>query len=85
MGEVAFWNIQSNVETYSEPTVPPCFVFIFNAFMEIYNACGESLTWTDIYSYAKIRDVQFRQFEITYILKCNTWANEQIKEMRDND
>ena len=41
------------------------------------------MTWTDICSYAIIRKVDFTQREIDYILKCNNWANAQIKKMRD--
>ena len=45
----------------------------------------EVLTWTDIRSYAIMRKVDFSQTEIDYILKCNNWANSQIKKMRDED
>lgn len=41
------------------------------------------MTWTDILSYAIIRKIDFRQVEIDYILKCNNWANAQVKKMRD--
>lgn len=41
------------------------------------------MTWTDILSYAIIRNIKFKQTEIDYILKCNDWANAKIKEMRD--
>ena len=30
-----------------------------------------------------MRKIDFRQIEIDYILKCNNWANAQIKKMRD--
>ena len=43
------------------------------------------MTWTDICSYAIMRKVDFRQTEIDYILKCNNWANAQIKKMRDEE
>ena len=43
------------------------------------------MTWTDIYSYAIMRKIDFRQTEIDYILKCNNWANAQIKKMRDEN
>lgn len=68
---------------YLEPKVPFCFLFVYNSFLEIYNGCGESLTWTDILSYAIIRKIDFTQTEIDYIFKCNAWANGKIKEMRD--
>ena len=66
-----------------DPNIPFCFMFVFTAFLEIYNCSGEAITWTDIYSYGIIRHIQFRQREIDYILKCNNWANEQMKKMRD--
>lgn len=47
--------------------------------------CHETMTWTDIRSYAIMRKVDFSQTEIDYILKCNNWANSQIKKMRDED
>ena len=60
-------------------------MFVFNAFLEIYNCCHETMTWTDIYSYAIMRKIDFTQSEINYILRCNNWANEQIKKMRDEE
>ena len=60
-------------------------MFVFNAFLEIYNCCQETMTWTDIYSYAIMRKIDFKQIEIDYILKCNNWATQQIKKMRDED
>ena len=47
--------------------------------------CHETMTWTDIRSYAIMRKIDFSQTEIDYILKCNNWANSQIKKMRDED
>ena len=66
-----------------DPDIPFCFLFIFNSFLEIYNCCNEIMTWTDILSYAIIRNIKFTQTEVDYILKCNGWANTQIKKMRD--
>lgn len=66
-----------------EPNIPFCFLFVFNSFLEIYNFSGETITWTTIYSYAKLRRIEFKQIEINYILKCSNWANAQIKKMRD--
>ena len=43
------------------------------------------MTWTDIASYAIMRKIDFKQIEIDYILKCNGWANAQIKKMRDEE
>ena len=68
-----------------DPDIPFCFLFVFNAFLEIYNCCNETMTWTDICSYAIMRKIDFTQREIDYILKCNNWASEQIKKMRDEE
>ena len=72
-----------NLEYLKDPDIPFCFLFIFNAFFEIYNCCNETMTWTDIHSYAIMRKIDFKQIEIDYILKCNNWANAKIKRMRD--
>ena len=74
-----------NLEYLKDPDIPFCFLFIFNTFLEIYNCCDETMTWTDIRSYAIMRKIDFRQTEIDFILKCNNWANAQIKKMRDED
>ena len=68
-----------------DPDIPFCFMFIFNTFLEIFNNCHETMTWTDILSYAIMRKIDFKQIEIDYILKCNNWANAQISKMRDED
>lgn len=72
-----------HLEYLKDPDIPFCFMFIFRCFMEIYNNCHETMTWTDINSYAILRKIDFRQIELDYILKCNSWANAQIKKMRD--
>ncbi len=74
-----------HLEYLKDPDIPFCFLFIWNSFIEIYNYCHEVITWTDIYSYAIMRKISFNQFEIDYILKCNSWANAQIKKMRDEE
>ncbi len=66
-----------------DPDVPPCFVFVFNCFLEIYGCCSESVTWGDIASYASLRKIDFSQYEINMIVRCNGWANGQIRRMRD--
>ena len=74
-----------NLEYLKDPDIPFCFSFVFSTFLEIYNHCHETMTWTDICSYAIMRKIDFKQIEIDYILKCNNWANAQIKKMRDED
>lgn len=70
---------------YLEPKVPFSFLFVYNSFLELYNYSGDNLTWTDIQSYATIRKIDFKQIEIDYILKCISWANNQINEMRKGE
>lgn len=82
MGEDAFWAVESNRETYSEPDVPLVYMFVFQTFLEIYNASGESVTWSDIFCYNEIRETRLTQFEITMILKCIGWANSEVSELR---
>ena len=72
-----------NLEYLKDPDIPLCFMFVFNCFLEIFNNCHESITWTDINSYAILRKIDFRQIEINYILRCNSFANAQIKKMRE--
>ena len=72
-----------HLEYLKDPDIPFCFLFVYNSFLEIFNCCHETMTWTDILSYAIIRKIDFKQIEIDYILKCNTWANAQINKMRD--
>ena len=90
MGKECF-EANKDFDYLRDPDIPFCFLFVFNAFLEIYNccnetmSCNETMTWTDIYSYAIMRKIDFKQREIDYILKCNNWANEQIKKMRDED
>ena len=74
-----------NLEYLKDTDIPFYFLFIFNTFLEIYNCCNETMTWTDIQSYAIMRKIEFRQIEIDFILKCNGWANAQIKKMRDEE
>lgn len=85
MGGAVFWANESNREMYSEPEVPPFFLFVFKSFVEIYNASSESVTWTDIYCYDKIRNVGLTQFEVTEILKCVGWASSEISRMRESE
>lgn len=84
MGAEAFWKIKGN-SIYKDPDVPPCFLWLFNTCIEMYGCCGESLTWTEIESYAKIRNVKFTQLEVDYLLLINSTANSQISKMRKEE
>lgn len=66
-----------------EPNIPLYFSFIFYAFLEIQSCSGECITWTDIASYAKMRKIDFSQYEIDLLLKCKTWAENQMSKMRE--
>ena len=74
-----------NLAYLKDPHIPFCFLFVFNAFLEIYNYSGEQMTWTDIRSYVIMRHIEFRQIELDYILKCCNWANAQKQKMREED
>lgn len=78
-------NDMPHLEYLKDPDIPFCFMFVFNCFIEIFNHCHETMTWTDIQSYATLRNIKFKQIEISYILKCNSYANAQIKKMRDEE
>lgn len=80
MGSDCFWS-GSMSERFREPDVPPCFLFVFNAFLEIFNHSGKNVTWLDISSYASVRKITFRQIEIDYILKLCGWAYLKIRQM----
>ena len=84
MGE-DYFNSQRDFDDLREPIVPPCFLFIFSSFIEIYNLCAEGITWKDIESYAILHKIDFTQFEISLLVKCSNWANEKISEMRKGE
>lgn len=84
MGEELFEGC-ADFDYLREPDIPPCFLFVFESFLEIFNCCRETMTWTDIAGYSMMRKVDFSQSEIDWILRCNNWANEQIKRMRDEE
>lgn len=83
IGEEEFLN-STEYEYLQEPKVPPCFVWVYTVFIEIYNHCGETLTWSEIKAYCDLRQIVLSQLEIDYILKMNGWANSKIKEMRED-
>lgn len=72
-----------NYSMYHEPKVPSCFLWLYTVFLEIYAHSGESITWTTIESYGNIRNVKFNQFEIDYLLKMSSWAENKKSEMRE--
>ena len=84
IGAVNFWKIESN-KIYQEPKIPPCFLFLFEAFLEIYNCCNKRITWTDIYSYEQVRKIDLMQWEVDYIIMMNSWANSKINEMNKEE
>lgn len=84
MGAETFWKIESNA-IYKDPEVPPCFLWLYATYFEIQQFCGESITWTEIESYARIRNIKFTQSEIDYLLLINSTANSKKSEMREEE
>lgn len=82
MGEEVFF-ANKDYDYLKEPEVPPCFVWLYNVFLELYNGCGDNLTWSEIKAFCDMRQVVLTQIELDYIFKMNSWANAQIKKMRD--
>lgn len=80
-----YFNTNHDFDDLRDPIVPSCFIFVFNSFTEIYTMSRECITWTDIESYAIMRKVDFTQYEIDLIVKCNNWASEQISRMRKEE
>lgn len=76
---------EPDYEEYYDPKVPFCFMWMYNSFIELYNMAGESITWTEIESYANIRSIKFTQIEVDYIFKMNQWANGMISEMKEQE
>lgn len=67
-------------EDLQDPVVPPFFVFLYQIFTELYR---EDMSWQEVESYCRIRDIQLRQYEIDVFIKMKRWAYEQIKAMKD--
>ena len=66
--------------------VPPCFQYIFEIFLELYNMSGENgITFNDIATYSKVRKVELSQLELDYILKCRAWASKEIHELEKKE
>lgn len=82
MGKEYFDN-NREFDNLRNPSIPFVFIWLFNTFTELYQYCGESITWTQIQAYANLRKIEFTQRELDYILLMNSWANHQIRIMRD--
>lgn len=61
-----------------DPEVPLFFAFLYNIFVELYR---EDMSWQEVESYCRLRDIQLRQYEIDTLIKMRGWAYEQIKAM----
>lgn len=81
MGVDAFISCGQFTELY-EPEVPRFFLFLYKFFLDIYR---EELSWTEIESYCRLRDIVLTQYELDVVIKMFGWASEQIKAMRDED
>ena len=85
MGEDAF--NKSEQYDYLKDILPPvCFVYIFNIFMELWGnkSTDNSFTWTDLKSYCDMRKIELRQYEISLIMKCKSWANNEISKLKED-
>lgn len=78
MGEDAFYG-NPNLEEFLEIEPPVCFNFIFGAFMTIKNYCYKVMTLKDIRAYEELYNCKLTEYEIEIIMKCNGWAEDQIK------
>lgn len=81
-GEKVFYE---NHPEYKPIAIPYCFLFVFNAFMEIRNHIFEVMTFKDIEAYCTMRNLKLTQTELDYMLKIDAWANEQIRKMQDEE
>ena len=77
LGREEFYRCGYYKELY-DPEVPPFFAFLYNIFIELYR---EDMSWQEVESYCRLRDIQLRQYEIDTLIKMQHWAYEQIKAM----
>lgn len=82
MGIEEFYAVKEN-EQYRSLPIPIFFTRLFSIFIEIENLKGESLTWTILESYCKIRNVSLSQYEIDMIIKMNAWASEERNALQN--
>lgn len=75
----------SRYDKYRDVDVPPCFAWLFGAFVELWNAGGEHVTWSEIAAYESVRDVAFAQSEVDLILKMKLWAEGEIAKLREDE
>lgn len=78
-----YFDQNKDFDNLREPSIPLCFLWLFNTFTELHQYCGESITWTEIKAYSELRKIDFTQSELDYILVMNSWANHQIRTMKD--
>ena len=84
IGEEAF-NSDSHYEYLRDLPIPPCFEYIWRCFLEIRNYSGEQITWTNIYSWCRMRKVDLTQKEIDYLMLINGFANKEIERLREEE
>ena len=77
MGREEFYSCGMFKELY-EPDVPLFFTFLYQIFIELYR---EDMSWQEVESYCRLRDIRLRQYEIDTLIKMRGWAYEQIKAM----
>lgn len=80
MGERDFYTMQPE---YKDLDPPICFYFIYTAFIDLYNASKEKITYLDIDAYCRVKQMQFSLYEIELIKRMETWASIKIDEMKE--
>ena len=72
-------------EYLQDITIPPCFLWCFNVFLEIYGMSIDTITWKDIQAYCEMRDITLAQYEIDILIKIKRWANEEIAKLKEDE
>lgn len=75
----------SSYDYLKDIPIPPCFLWVFNVFLEIYGMSIDAITWKDIQSYCEMRKIQLSQYEIDVIIKIKRWANEEIAKLKEDE
>lgn len=91
VGKQEFYS-NENYEYLWDIQIPPCFLFIFNVFLELYSHCSASgfssqknVTWQDIESYCHVRKLELTQLEVSYLLFIAETASKAIDELEKDD
>lgn len=72
---------------------PPCFLFIFSTFLELYSHCTtiggfavqKNITWQDIESFCHVRKIELSLIEVDYLFKIAHIADDEIAELEKGE